>query len=374
MTIADQAPGFLSLGQATPQTIARRAAARGTGQRTLLVQGPAGSGKGAFVDDLLALLFCTEADRAGRPCNACRGCRDARARTHPDLLIGGPDRWRELRSSTESQVAAARAWLLDSAGAPLHAERRVVLVDGADRASEQVQNVLLKALEEPGERQMFVLVADDPARLLPTIRSRCQPLRIGPVPRADLAAWLVDVERVPADQADSLARLSDGLIGTAVRFLRQPALLAWRRRTQAELLGLLERGRADRFVAARELLDHAVRLVLASPPDPEPAGDPDEAVRTPSSQLRDAALLVVEAWTELSRDLLVAALGRPELARSADLHDDLDAVARRCSPAELRAMLDLLERIAEGLRQSAAPRLALERAMLTWPRLTATAR
>jgi len=62
------------------------------------------------------------------------------------------------------------------------------------------------------------------------------------------------------------------------------------------------------------------------------------------------------------------------LARSADLHDDLDAVARRCSPAELRAMLDLLERIAEGLRQSAAPRLALERAMLTWPRLTATAR
>jgi DNA polymerase III gamma/tau subunit len=374
MTIADPAPGFRSLDQATPRTIARRAAARGTGQRTLLVQGPAGSGKGAFVDDLLALLFCTAADRAGRPCNACRGCRHARARTHPDLLIGGPDRWRELRSSTESQVATARAWLLESAGAPLQAERRVVLVEGADRASEQVQNVLLKALEEPGERQMFVLVADDPARLLPTIRSRCQPLRIGPVPRADLTAWLVDVERVPADQADILARLSDGLIGTAVRFLRQPDLLAWRRRTQAELLGLLERGRADRFVAARELLDHAVRLVLAPPPDLDPAGDPDEAVRTPSSQLRDAALLVVEAWTELSRDLLVAALGRPELARSADLHDDLDAVARRCAPVELSAMLDLLERIAEGLRQSAAPRLALERAMLAWPRLAVAGR
>jgi hypothetical protein len=62
------------------------------------------------------------------------------------------------------------------------------------------------------------------------------------------------------------------------------------------------------------------------------------------------------------------------LARSADLHDDLDAVARRCAPVELSAMLDLLERIAEGLRQSAAPRLALERAMLAWPRLAVAGR
>ncbi len=370
VTIGDPGSGFLSLGQITPRTIARRAATHGTLQRTLLVHGPAGSGKGAFVDDLLALLFCTQADREGRPCNACRGCRDARRRTHSDLLIGGPDRWRELRSSTESQVATARGWLLESAGAPLQAERRVILVEGVDRANEQIQNVLLKALEEPGERQMFILVAEDPARLLPTIRSRSQPLRIGPVPRADLAAWLVDRERVLPDQAETLARLSDGLIGTAVRFVRQPELLAWRRRTQAELLDLLERGSADRFAAARDLLEHAARLVVTPSADEE-STEADESARTPSSQLRDAAVLVVEVWTELTRDLLMAAVGQLQLARSADLHETLEAMAQRCSPPELRRMVEQLERIAEGLRQSAAPRLALERAMLGWPRLAA---
>src|SRR6185503_15076613 len=140
--------GFLSLGQATSRTIAQRSAASGRLQRTLLVHGPAGSGKGAFVDDLLALLLCQAVD-GERPCNACHGCRQARARTHPDLVIGSPERWREERSTGESIVAAARRWLAESAGAPIAGERRIVVVEGVDRANEQTQNALLKALEEP---------------------------------------------------------------------------------------------------------------------------------------------------------------------------------------------------------------------------------
>jgi predicted ATPase with chaperone activity len=61
--------GFLSLGQSVARATALRAAAAGRLQRTLLVHGPAGSGKGAFVDDLLALLFCQDGDAATRPCN-----------------------------------------------------------------------------------------------------------------------------------------------------------------------------------------------------------------------------------------------------------------------------------------------------------------
>ena len=89
-------PGFRSLGQATSRTIAMRSAAAGRMHRTWLVHGPAGSGKGAFVEDLLALLFC-EAAPGQRPCNVCRGCGLARSRTHPDLVIGSPERWREGR-------------------------------------------------------------------------------------------------------------------------------------------------------------------------------------------------------------------------------------------------------------------------------------
>ena len=343
--------------------MAKQAVQRGHGGHTLLVHGPAGSGKGSFVDDLLALHFCADADPARRPCNACRGCRGARSRSHPDLVIGSPDAWREQRSSGESIVAAARRWLLDAAGAPIMAARRVVLIEHADRANEQIQNALLKTLEEPTDRHVFILVADEPGALLPTIRSRCQPLRIGAVPRDELAAFLMDARRLPADQADILARIAGGLTGTALAFADDSQLLVWRRRVQAELLSLLERGRADRFGSVRDLLDETVRL---NPPAAEETGD---EVRTPASAQRGAATLLVEVWLSLTRDLVVAAVGRAALAPSGELAPELAALAERIGPVPLVRMAALLERIHAGLREAAAPKLALEAAMLAWPLL-----
>ncbi len=358
--------GFLSLGQATPREAALRAAGTGRLQRTLLVHGPAGAGKGAFVDDLLALLFCSDPERGNRPCNVCRGCRDARARRHPDLVIGSPERWREERSTGESIVAAARRWLLESAGAPVASDVRVVLVEGADRAGEQIQNALLKALEEPAPRQMFILVADEPSRVLPTIRSRAQPLRVGSVPHTDLVTWLVERERLPADQADALARIAGGLPGLAIGYARNPALVDWRRRTQDQLLELLGRGRADRFGSVRDLLDEAGRLGMGLPEESEEASDGAMPRPVPAAQ-RAAAQLIVDAWLGLSRDLLIAGVGRAELAPAAQLVPGVRDAAQRLSPASLLAFVGLLEQIAAGLRENAAPRLALEVAMLAWP-------
>jgi DNA polymerase-3 subunit delta' len=355
--------GFQTIGQPVARRMARQAVEQGSAGRTLLVHGPAGSGKGAFVADLLALHFCVDADPARRPCNACRGCRDARARSHPDLVIGSPDTWREQRSSGESIVAVARRWLFEAAGAPVVAPRRIVLIEHADRANEQIQNALLKALEEPTDRHLFILVADEPRGLLPTIRSRCQPLRIGAVPREELAAFLMDARRLPADQADVLARIAGGLAGTALSFADDRELLSWRRRVQAELLSLLERGRADRFGSVRDLLDETVRL---NPPLVE---DGDDEVRTPASAQRRAALQLVEVWLSLTRDLIVAAAGRPELAPSGELAPELAGRAGQIGPAPLVRMAALLERIHAGLRESAAPKLALEAAMLAWPQL-----
>lgn len=360
--------GFLSLGQPVTRRLAERAAAAARGGRTLLVHGPRGSGKGAFVDDLLALLFCAAAEPASRPCNACRGCRDARARAHPDLVIGSPESWREDRSSGESIVAAARRWLLDAAGAPVVADRRVVLLERADRAGEPIQNALLKVLEEPTERHTFILVAEEPAELLPTIRSRCQALRIGAVPREELVAHLMDVRRLPADQANVLARIADGLAGTAIAFAEDGELLTWRRRVQSELLSLIERGRADRFGSARDLLDETVRSVRP------PSVEADDEARTPAALQRRAASQIVEAWLALTRDLLVVVAGRPGLAPAAELAPNLEEVAGRLSAHSLRAAARRLEEVHAGLRENAAPRLALEAAMLAWPILPPTQR
>ena len=367
----EAAPGFLSLGQATARAVAIRASQRQRLGRTFLVFGPAGAGKGAFVEDLLALLLCTDVDRAARPCNACAGCRSARSRAHPDLVIGSPEIWRDGRSTGESLVAAARRWLGGTAGAPIAGERRVILIEEADRAGEQIQNALLKALEEPSDRHVFILVADEPNRLLDTVRSRCQPLRIGPVPRAELSAWLMDHELLPKEQADAVARISYGIVGRALAFSRQHERLEWRRRVQRELVDLLGRGRAERFVSARELLDDAARRAVPEaadvPPESAPALDGAEPPRAPASVQRLAATTIVEAWISLARDLLVAKAGRLDGVPTAELLSDLPGAAMGLGAAPLVAFIGLLEAIHAGLAQNASPRLALEVAMLAWP-------
>lgn len=373
------ASGFLSVGQATARAIVTRSAASGRLQRTLLVHGPAGAGKDAFIDDLLALVFCTDPDPVRRPCNACTGCRQARRRSHPDLVIGSPERWRESRSTAESIVAAARRWLGESAGAPIAGELRVVLIEGADRAGEAIQNALLKALEEPTGRHMFILVADDPSQVLPTIRSRSQPLRIGPVPHRELVDWLLAGRRLPHDQAEALARIAGGLSGTALAYADNPALLDWRRRAQIEFLALLERGRADRFSSARELIESAPRFRVEVTPDatPEVGAEPafDDTPRAPASVQREAALLIVDAWLDLTRDLLLIAGGNGDRSPAAHLLGAATRVAERIELPALRACVRTLQRVRDGLAQNAAPRLALEIAMLAWPRIpAATAR
>ncbi len=373
--VIEAAPGtgFLSPGQAAAKRAARHATGSGRLGRTLLVHGPAGGGKDAFIEDLLALLFCADPDRDRRPCNACRGCRDARSRVHQDLVVGSPEAWREMRSTGESIVAAARRWLLEA--------RRIVLIDRADRANEQTQNALLKTLEEPTDRHVFILVADEPARLLPTIRSRSPPLRVGPVARAELVAYLMDHRRLPADQADALARIANGLAGTALAYADNAELVAWRRRVQAELLSLLSRSRADRFASVRDLLDETTRLGVAPPTSAEAEAD---APRTPASVQREAAMLLVEAWLDLARDRsdrfcedclldLVAGAGRAELAPSRELAPEVADLGGRVGAEALAGMVALLERVHDGLRENAAPKLALETAMLAWPMLPPTA-
>jgi hypothetical protein len=176
----------------------------------------------------------------------------------------------------------------------------------------------------------------------------------------------MDHRLLPADQAQTLASLANGLSGLAVRYADRRDVLDWRRRVQAELLALLERDRADRFTAVGDLLDEAARL------EAPPSGPVDSEVdaRVAPSAQRGAALLVTEVWLALARDLLLAAAGRPLLAPSGELAPEIGRLGARIGTAPLVAMVRLLERIHDGLRENGSPRLALEVAMLAWPRGT----
>ena len=242
----------------------------------------------------------------------------------------------------------------------------MILIEHADQANEQIQNALLKVLEEPTDRHIFILVADEAGRLLPTIRSRCQALRIGPVAHDELVRHLMDRRLLPADQAETLASLANGLSGLAVRYADRRDVLDWRRRVQTELLALLERDRADRFDAVSDLLDEAARL--EAPPS-APDETEGEARVAPSAQ-RGAAMLIAEVWLALARDLLLAAAGRTSLAPSGELAPEIGRLGARIGTSPMVTMVRRLERIHDGLRENGSPRLALEVAMLAWPRTT----
>lgn len=155
--------------------------------------------------------------------------------------------------------------------------RRVVIVDAADDMNPQAANALLKMLEEPPERATLLLVAHQPSRLLPTIRSRCRSLRLSPLDADTLGKALAQagVENIPASgpEAAALAELSGGSVGAAVRL----SLLEGTK-TYAELLRLLkdlpqlDRPRALKLAesaatrggeARRDLLFELLQLMLA---------------------------------------------------------------------------------------------------------------
>jgi DNA polymerase-3 subunit delta' len=363
------AAGFQTVGQPTARAIAERAVRDGRIGQTLLVHGPAGSGKRLFVEDLAALVLCDADPPAERPCNACRACRLARSGTHPDVAFGSPERWRAGRAGEESIVAAARRWVLDVAGAPVAGPLRIAIIEDADGCSEQIQNALLKALEEPSPRHLFVLVADDPSRLLPTIRSRSQPLRLGAVPHAELTAWLMDRHGLPADQAAPIARMAGGRVGQAATYATQPDLVAWRLGVQRRLLAALASGRAERFGLARDLLDDAAQLigrgqggVAVEPLEDEPGGP-----RRSVGEQRAGAAAILSAWIDLGRDLALAAAGRDGLTSGRDVLEDLAAAATAIGAEAATRAVRRLAAIRDALEENASPRLALEVAMLDWP-------
>ncbi|KFE34188.1 DNA polymerase III subunit delta' [Thioclava atlantica] len=174
--------------------------------------------------------------------------------------------------------------------------RRVVIVDAADEMNTQAANALLKLLEEPPARVTFLLIAHQPARLLPTIRSRCRELRLGTLAPEEMEAALAAAEEAgepPELDHHALAALSGGSVGAAIRLVNLDGMT-----TYAKLVGLMAtlprldrlgalalaescvgKGNEDRYQLVLNLIDlflsRAARAGVAGPPSPEAA--PGEA-------------------------------------------------------------------------------------------------
>ena len=175
----------------------------------LLLCGPVGLGKRAFADAFVAALLCERAvgHKDGSACDKCRACALLKAGSHPDAVRvtlelrddgGGTDQKRR----TEIIVDQIRSLGERLALTPQFGGMQIALIDPADAMNASAANALLKTLEEPTPATVIILVADRPARLPATIRSRCQRIDFHLPPRAQALAWMsgqgVDAKTAPA--------------------------------------------------------------------------------------------------------------------------------------------------------------------------------
>ena len=227
-------------GHAAQIAMFRRAAQRERLAQAYLLVGPAGVGKRTFARHVAQCLFCERfAEAELDACGECGPCRQMRAGSHPDFFaIGCPEGKRELplRLMVGEDDRRGREGLChDLSLRPLSGRGRIAIVDDAQTMNDEAANAFLKTLEEPPPGSLIFLIAPQPDGLLPTIRSRCQQVRFGPLPQADIADLLVTHAIVPdAQTAAVAASFSEGSLETAAR-LADPTLADLRRAVTEEL-------------------------------------------------------------------------------------------------------------------------------------------
>jgi len=186
--------------------------------QALLIHGPVGIGKQALAEVFAQLLLCEGPGELPAPCGHCDGCRWFQAGSHPDFRRLEPEILARQRVSVEAEDEPAPAAAKPQKASSeikvdqvreldgflnLHSHRggrRVVLVHPAEAMNANAANALLKGLEEPQADAHFILVSHRPARLLPTIRSRCVALPVALPKPEDVGPWLKEMRVADAER------------------------------------------------------------------------------------------------------------------------------------------------------------------------------
>lgn len=343
-----------------------------------LITGPPGSGRSNAARAFAAALQC---ERQG--CGECNPCRTSLAGTHPDVSL--------IRTDQLSlRVDEIRELVRRSAMTPVGRRWQVLVVEDADRLTEQAADALLKSLEEPAARTVWLLCAPTAEDAVPTIRSRCRLLVLRTPPTAAVAQVLERRHGVDADIAAFAARASQGHIGRARALATQEEVRS--RRHQVLAVPLQLTGLGPSVAAAASLVELAAaeaRVATANLDAAEKAElehaygvagsggrgggrgrsrqlqvvqkelDDQQKVRAKRLQRDslDRALLDLVAFY---RDVLVVALGTAAELVNEELRDDIARLAAATPPQQVLRQVDAILACREAIETNVAPLLAVE--------------
>ncbi|GIF60857.1 DNA polymerase III subunit delta' [Asanoa iriomotensis] len=346
--------------------------------------GPPGSGRSVAARAFAAALQCA----TGVGCGECPGCRTTLGGTHADVRMVTPD-------GLSIGVNEMRALVLRAASAPTGGRWQVVVIEDADRLTEQAGNALLKAIEEPPPRTVFLLCAPSthPDDISVTIRSRCRVVALRQPPALAVAAVLTSRDGIEADTAAWAAAAAQGHVGRARRLARdadarrrREAVLAVPRRLTGvgacfeAASALIEAAEAEAEAAVSEM-DTAERTALETALGAGGTGrGATGAIRGAAGQLKDLERRQKSRATRAQRDALdralvdLAGFYRDVLIRTmtapvAPVHTDAtslaEAAARKWSPDDALRRLEAVLECRTAIEANVKPRIAVEAMMLS---------
>lgn len=254
------------VGQADAVAVLQRAVADPAAMtHAWLLTGPPGSGRSVAARAFAAALQCEQGG-----CGHCQACTTTMGGTHADVTVVATEK-------VTINIAEVRDLIGVAQRSPASGRWRVIILEDADRMVERTSNVLLKAIEEPPPRTVWILCAPSPQDVVVTIRSRCRGVVLRVPPVEDVAALLVARDGVDPAVADAAARAAQSHIGLARRLARDPE--ARERRAQTLHLAARIRGVGDAVLAAAELVEVAAAEAKAATGDRD-AEEKAELLRT----------------------------------------------------------------------------------------------
>lgn len=354
-----------------------RGAVAGDMTHAWLFTGPPGSGRSTAAVAFAAGLQCAEGG-----CGVCRSCHQVSVGSHPDVRV---TRTEKLSIGVEE----VRELVRSAALAPAVSPWQVMVIEDADRLTEQAANALLKAIEEPTPRTVWLLCAPTVEDVLATIRSRTRLVVLSTPGSEEVTDFLVRSEGVPVGTAAYAARTSQGHIGRARALARDDNTRRRRREVVAipsRLTSLgacmnaaanlhdLAKEEADAITSVTDVrdkvdLDQTYGVVERGRRPREYAPALREMERSQKIRAKRRHLDVVDrGLTDLVsvyRDALVLQLGSDTELVNEELRGELGTLARGCAPEQtLRRIEAIFEAREQMLEFNVPPMLALESLMV----------
>lgn len=330
------------IGQSKAVSLLQRSLEKGSMTHAYMFTGPPHVGKMTLAINLAQALNC-QVDEI--PCGDCESCQKIAQRKHADVQIislTSDCEKDETKKRTEISIEQIRQIQHSASLPPFEGRYKIFIIDGAEVLSIEAANCLLKTLEEPFEKVLFVLLAKNIRAIPDTVISRCQKLELMPLSAGEIEKELISRWDVEEQKARVLSRLCKGCIGWAISASGDERLLEHYCEERDSILDIISYDYEERFLYAARL---ARQFTLK----------------------REATLDVLNLWIDLWRDLLLIKTGLNEAITNIDIENELSKLAMGISLLDVRCVIDKIQEAMQNLRRNANPRLALEVLMMDIP-------